>query len=134
MTDHQPRQPRPPEALDLAASGLDLDGIADRLGVTKADAARRLRRGIDRARRRAYPAEVERIIEATHLDILRRALLPAALDGDVAAARLLVRVHQARALLLGLVPVVEEPHRSEEVSELDRIRARRDARRGQAEV
>lgn len=123
--------PEPSELLRLAATGMDLDTIARRLGVSTAEAARRLAADAARVREALPDMESDRLVERIHLDMLRRALLPAALNGDVTAARLLVRIHSARGLLLGLFDelpsYVLEP--GEEVSELDRIRARRATRR-----
>jgi hypothetical protein len=110
---------------------MDIDAIARRFGMRRADAAKALSADAADARAALPDLEGERLIERTHLDMLRRTLLPAALSGDIQAARLLVRIHQARAMLLGLLdemPVLDTDS-AEEVNELDRIRARRSARR-----
>lgn len=122
--------PEPSEVLRLAATGMDIDAIARRLGVTRHEASQALARESAEVREALPDQEGDRLIERTHLDILRRTLLPAALAGDIGAARLLVRIHSARALLLGLLDELPaDDQELEEVNELDRIRARRTARR-----
>jgi len=123
--------PEPSELLRLAATGMDIDAIARRFSMSRAEAARALSADAADARSALPDLEGERLIERTHLDMLRRSLLPAALGGDIHAARLLVRIHQARAMLLGLLdemPILDTDS-AEEVNELDRIRARRASRR-----
>ena len=119
------------EPLRLAASGLDIERIATQLGCDVDEAARRLAADSAAMREKLPDSEDDRLIERIHLDILRRSLLPAALSGDIGAARLLVRIHAARALLLGLLDetTTVDLDVAEGESELDRIRARRAARR-----
>jgi len=126
-----PPGPEPSELLRLAATGMDIDAIARRFGMRREEAAKALSADAANARASMPDLDGERLIERTHLDMLRRTLLPAALNGDIQAARLLVRIHTARALLLGLLDEMPalDMDSAEEVNELDRIRARRTARR-----
>jgi hypothetical protein len=131
MSDDQTTETHVSDLLKLVASGLDVDAAAKRLGLTASQAARQLAHDTARLRSDLLDPEGDRVVERVHLDMLRRALLPLALSGDIGAARLLVRIHTARALLLGLLdelPVIDvEP--GEDVTELDKLRARRRARR-----
>lgn len=118
------------QLVQLVASGLDLDSAAARLGLTTQEAEKQLTVDTAKLRDNAPTVEGERMIEKVHLDLLRRALVPAALGGDITAARLLVRIHTARALLLGLFAEQEVIFASDEGgNELDQLRARRRARR-----
>lgn len=107
------------EVLRLAASGVDLDAVAHQVGVTTSRAARVLEAALERRIRQSPGVEAERLLEVEHLNMLRRALTPAALRGDVAAARLLVRISQQRTILLGLAaepepePIPEETYAAE---------------------
>jgi len=119
------------DVLRLAASGVRLAQIAERRGVSLDDAAQQLGVAAKRAVQLALDIDAQRQVELTNLDLLRSTLMPQALRGDVTAARLLVRIHVARAALLGLaVPVDDEADELDQgVAELDRIRARREQRR-----
>jgi len=113
------------DVLRLLASGLDVGATARRLNVTVDDVLT----AVSEAARNARGRDAEQAVELQHLDLLRRALLPSVLNGgDTQAAWALVKIHDARVKLLGLAPPetfvpVDGP------SELDRIRARREARR-----
>lgn len=121
------------EVLRLVASGLSRVEVARELGVTVRGASTLITRAVSRAASAGLDRDQTREVEAAHLAMLRAALLPAALEGDVAAVRVLVRIHSARAVLLGLAdepPAAAPPAPAGEVTELDRIRANRAARRG----
>ena len=119
------------DVLRLAASGARIPQIAQALGCTERQAVDQLLVAVRDSIGQALDHEGNREVELTHLDMLRSALMPAALRGDPTAARLLVRIHSARALLLGLVSADEAAADQEaEVNELAEIRARREARRG----
>lgn len=119
------------DVLRLAAGGARVPQIADALHIDEERAVTLLLAAVRKAAAQALDADGSREVEVAHLDMLRQALTPLALRGDLTAARLLVRISAHRSLLLGLVaaePVTAEPE-AEEVSELDRIRAERDQRR-----
>jgi len=119
------------DVLRLAAGGARIPQIAEVLRIREEQAVSLLLAAVRRAAEQALDAEGSREVEVAHLDMLRQALTPLALRGDLTAARLLVRISAHRSLLLGLVaaqPAEAEPD-VEEVSELDRIRAERERRR-----
>jgi hypothetical protein len=115
--------------LRLAASGARIPRIAELLGCSEDEAIERLLTAVRTAAAQALDPEGATQVELAHLDMLRSALTPVALRGDLTAARLLLRLHSARALLLGLVMAEQEEPPAEEVNELDRIRAKRYQRR-----
>lgn len=122
------------DVLQLAASGARIPAIARALRVSEADAVDQLLRAVKEAADQALDHDGSKQVELAHLDMLRQALSPLALRGDIGAARLLVRIHTARALLLGLIDHDLEADVSPEgVSELERIRDRREQRRLYAE-
>lgn len=113
------------DTLRLAASGASITQIADHLRVTPAEASDRLRAAISQAVELGIDRDGCREIELTHLDMLRAALVPSALKGDIAATRMLIRIHASRAAILGLTIMVEPEPEEEEVDDLERIRLRR---------
>ena len=115
--------------LRLAATGARIPQIAQALRCSEESAVDQLLKAVKIAADQALDRDGSREVELAHLDMLRAALSPVALRGDVAAARLLVRIHSARALLLGLVEHVDVESDDEGVNELAQIRARRDERR-----
>lgn len=115
------------DVLRLAASGAGLDELARQAGVSVDELAAELLSAAKEASRRGLPVDEAREVELAHLDLIRRAMTPTALRGDVQAARVLVRVHEARAALLGLGDARVD--RGEGVSVVDELRARRAARR-----
>jgi hypothetical protein len=117
------------DVLRLAATGARISRIAEALGCSEDQAIEALLRAVRKAASQALDQDGAREVELAHLDLLRQALTPAALRGDIAAARLLIRLHASRALLLGLIAAEPAQIEDEEVSELDRIRARRAERR-----
>lgn len=126
MTDIAP-EPPPSELLLLLASGVDIEAAGTRLGIS-ASSVRDLMAA--EAAARDLGPDVERRIEVTHLDVLRRALLPRLLvDGNPKAAWALIGVHRARAALLGLTPAPSVVQAGEgQPNELSEIRARRRTR------
>jgi DNA-binding transcriptional regulator YdaS (Cro superfamily) len=122
------------DVLSLAAQGLRVPQIAEELGISEARASDLLWAAVRQAAGRALDIAGAREVEVAHLDLLRRTLTPLALAGDVAAARLLVRVSAQRSVLLGLVaPVPEADDSGDEVTDLDRIRALRADRRASSD-
>jgi hypothetical protein len=118
------------DVLQLAASGARIPQIARALQCTDDEAVDQLLTAVKLAAAQALDHDGAKEVELAHLDMLRSALTPLALRGDISAARLLVRIHSARALLLDLIERVDvEPEAEREVNELARIRARRDERR-----
>jgi hypothetical protein len=101
------------------------------LRIREEQAVTLLLAAVRRAAEQALDQDGSREVEVAHLDMLRQALTPVALRGDLTAARLLVRISAHRSLLLGLVAAqpAEPAEPDEEVSELDRIRAERERRR-----
>src|SRR5690349_19882842 len=91
------------DVLRLAASGARIPQIAKSLHCTEAEAVDQLLSAVKLAAANALDHDGQQQIEVAALDMLRQALRPLALRGDIGAARLLVRIHSARALLLGLV-------------------------------
>ena len=102
--------------------------------MTPERAADQLRAALEHAIELGIDRDGRREIELTHLDMLRAALTPSALKGDIAAVRMLIRIHQSRAIMLGLTTVIDVQPEVEEVDDLERIRSRRADRRGQATV
>lgn len=121
------------DVLRLAASGARIPQIADALRVSEETAAELLLAAVRQAAAQALDRDGAREVELAHLDMLRSALTPLALRGDLTASRLLVRLSAQRSLLLGLVSAgglsEAESGETEEVNELDRIRALRADRR-----
>ena len=117
------------DVLKLAASGARIPQIAQALRCSEADAADQLVAAVRQAAAQALDQDGQREVELASLDMLRQALTPLALRGDIGAARLLVRIHTARALLLDLIERVDDQEPDEGVNELAQIRERRDARR-----
>lgn len=111
----------------LAARGLSVLDLAHELGRPVPEVARRLASEARELAASMPDRDAERVVERLHLDALRAALLPGALSGDETCVRLCIRIHQARAAMLGLTRGETTP--DEGVSDLDAIRARRDARR-----
>jgi hypothetical protein len=127
----------PADVLQLAATGHALPDIARLLSLNQDDAAQQLLAAVQRTLDASLSREQARAVEVAHLDLLRRAMSPLALRGDISATRMLLRISTQRALLLQLVePFVPAPADDDEdaaeVSELERIRARRAARRPSA--
>lgn len=120
------------DVLRLAASGARIPQIAQALRCSEADAVDQLLSAVKLAAANALDHDGQQQIEVAALDMLRQALTPLALRGDIGAARLLVRIHSARALLLGLVDHVAAEEPDEGVNELAQIRERREARRSTA--
>jgi hypothetical protein len=123
-----------PDLLRQAASGLRVDDLARLSGVPVATARRRLAHETREAAATEPDAEQSRTIELVHLDLLRRSLMPLALQGDLAATRVLLRLHEDRAVLLGLVDVERAREDDEGVSVVDDLRARRAERRAAARL
>jgi hypothetical protein len=122
------------DVLQLAASGARIPAIARALRVSESDAVDQLLSAVKAAAEQALDHDGSKQVELAHLDMLRQALSPLALRGDIGAARLLVRIHTARALLLGLIDHDSEADAPPEgVNELAQIRERRDARRMSSE-
>lgn len=92
---------RAARALDLRKAGITWQAIADHLGYSDESGARKaVGRLLDRVD--SEMAEEYRAVELARLDDLWRAWWPAALGRDEKATNILLRVHQARAKLLGL--------------------------------
>jgi hypothetical protein len=124
-----------PDPLRLVASGMTTDDVARSLGWSRRKAVGAITRAARAAADAALGAEESRAIELVHLDLLRKALMPAALRGDIGAARTCLRITQVRATLLGLDvdPVAPPaPGLPGEVSIVDELRARRASRRTHA--
>lgn len=112
--------------LELAASGLDIEDIARTAGVTPEKAVQVINQQL--ASQLKLSTEEARLVEVKHLDMIRAALTPAALRGDLDAARLLVRISQAKTLLLHLAIDAPTEEDQEGEDDLDRIRNSRTAR------
>ena len=89
------------QAVQLAASGLSYDVIAQRLGYTHRSAARKAVVGALQARTVEAVDEL-RELEVQRLDGLQRALWERALGGEQRAVDSVVRIITARVKLLGL--------------------------------
>lgn len=89
------------QAVQLAASGLSYDVIAEQLGYTHRSAARKAVVGALRARTVEAVDEL-RELEVQRLDSLQRALWERALGGEQRAVDSVVRIIMTRAKLLGL--------------------------------
>lgn len=87
-------------ALRLVAAGADLEQVARQLDISVEEAGRQVAGGLQHARPNIITATQDLQIEIVHLDLIRRALTPAALRGDPGAASILVRLaalrHQLR--------------------------------------
>jgi hypothetical protein len=120
------------DILRLAASGMRIPQIAKQLDCTQREAVDHLLAAVREAADQALDHDGSKEVELTHLDMLRSALTPLALRGDIGAARLLVRIHTARSLLLGLIeqPALDDLEPPEGVTELAKIRRSREERRG----
>lgn len=100
------RRPEPAQvdqdcaALDLRAQGQSYRAIAATLDVSVSTAHTMVGRAL--ALVPVDSADLVRQVEDDHLDQLRAALMPKALDGDEKAAATLVRIAARRARLLGL--------------------------------
>ena len=112
--------------LELAASGLDIEDIARTAGMTPERAVQVINQQL--ASQLKLSTEEARLVEVKHLDMIRAALTPAALRGDLDAARLLVRISQAKTLLLHLAIDAPTEDDQEGEDDLDRIRNSRVAR------
>ena len=126
---------RPLDPVRLLASGLSVEDVAQQTGVDRRQAAAALTRAVDAAAADSLDRDGERVIELTHLSMLRRALMPAAMRGDVPAVRALVLIAAARAELLDLAlvqPPLAPPNDEGEVDVVDELRAARAARRATA--
>ena len=112
--------------LELAASGLDIEDIARTAGLTPEKAVQVINHQL--ATQLKLDTAEARLVEVKHLDMLRAALTPAALRGDLDAARLLVRISQHKTLLLHLAVEAPAEDDQEGDDDLDRIRNSRVAR------
>lgn len=89
------------KALRLRAQGYTYPEIAQALGyATRGSAQRLVANALQAQQREAAEPVLE--LELARLDSLQRALSPRALDGDVRAARTILRVMERRAKYLGL--------------------------------
>lgn len=119
-----------PDILRLAASGIPITEVARLLGIDASEAADLLAEAIKVRELVSVDLDGQRQLELAHLDMLRQALTPSALNGDIAAARILVRLHSARAaLLFSIPPAADDDEPAEEVDDLERIRLARADRR-----
>ena len=92
------------EILERLAQGVSLDVLAADLGVTVRRASSMVIRASERVAAMT-PTDVLKLqVELQHLDLIRRALTPAMLAGDVAAARVLERVARTRLAAENLMP------------------------------
>lgn len=122
MADHDP--------LAMVASGMSVSAVARQLKTTVDEAAAAVAEAARQAAASAPDLDDATQIELAHLEMLRRAATPAALRGEMAAIRALVRVHESKVALLGLTDGAGAPGDiDEEVSLVDELRARRAQRR-----
>jgi CBS-domain-containing membrane protein len=110
-------------ALRLAAQGFSVGQISEMMNMPIPMIITDIETVI---RNSAVDHDIQRAIELDHLDMLRAALSPAAQDGDTSAARVLLKIHECRVSLLGLV---DQEAKLEGVDDLERIRETRTARR-----
>ena len=124
------------EILERLAQGVSLDVLAADLGVTVRRAAGMVARASERVAAMT-PTDVLKLqVELQHLELIRRALTPAMLAGDVAAARILERVARTRLAAENLMPdakrdtppAANPSPRSASGDTLARLRAERSAR------
>ncbi|MEX0426889.1 hypothetical protein AB3X52_04585 [Nocardioides sp. DS6] len=123
-----PTSQTPERVVGLLASGLSVSAVAAKLKVGIPEVLAQVRAAAEAES--WVPKDVRRTIELAHLDMLRRALLPSVLrQGDPQSTYAALKVSEARALLLGITG--PEGWGEEQPDELDRIRARRAARRAE---
>jgi hypothetical protein len=115
------------DILQLAASGLSIGEIARAAQVDPATAVIMINQAM--ADQLKLSQDEARLLESVHLDMIRAALTPYAMQGSAEAARILVRVHQAKASLLDLAYVTPAIPEDGGEDDLDRIRQDREARR-----
>lgn len=125
---------RETDAFTLREAGLTFDEIAKRLNYRDRGAAHK---AYQRALQRAEPQSSDdaRALEVARLDRLHRALWPAALKGDTAAADRVLRVAERRSRLLGLdtLPATKGASNAESgIDPVDDLAARRRQRLAEA--
>jgi len=102
-------------AIELRLSGYTYKQIAERLEVTPAAAHKMVKTAMERDRERTRKGvEMLREIERQRLERMILSLTPAALDGDISAAREIRQLSESLRKLLGL----DAPAKSEETGTL----------------
>ncbi|TWS24442.1 hypothetical protein FK268_12700 [Tsukamurella sputi] len=97
------------EALSLFIAGAPPESIAKRQGCTRAVALSRLQRGVQvRQGERDQLAKYSQTVIADRLEMLYRAYVKPAMEGDLAAAKYVLQVHHEVVALTGAA----EPNRS----------------------
>lgn len=124
---------RDAEALRMRAAGFSYDDIAKRVGFSNRGSAWR---AVERAQADVPVADPEAVaLEQSRLDMLQRALMSKALQGDVPSVLAVLKISDQRARLAGMyvqaATVGAEPA-AKVVDPVDDIAARRAARRAAA--
>lgn len=97
------------EAIKLRASGLQYQEIAEELGVSKAEAHRRVMAALEIVRDEFKEAAALALpLELARLDELQAAIYPAALEGDTGAMDRVLAIMTRRQKLLGMEPKEEK--------------------------
>lgn len=124
---------RDAEALRMRTAGFSYDDIAKRVGFSNRGAAFK---AVARAQSDVPVADPEAVsLEQQRLDMLQRAMMAKALQGDVPAALVVLKISDQRAKLGGMyvqaAAAGAEPE-AKAVDAVDDIAARRAARRAAA--